>query len=253
MDRDRYSGHRSDGSTGQYPLNVEEADRPLRVETLDSEQEYRVDQFGKAIVGPGGFGEFGLGPKGDCKGDKIKETVLTYDDLRILRECNKESFYKRCLPLGLAGNLLVYLYNQNKPPGNRRGWMTYFGVTMFAWMAGKMSYRSQCEDKLIASGHQSKLVGMLRQRRGVTPSELDSDQGWQSNSSSDWKLEDHQQSRQSSADLSLSSGHESSSGTESEEGGSVTYDYLRQQNRSRSQTPSSLHSSPDALRSKPNF
>ena len=254
---DRQSSHHWDTNSSNRPMHVDHSDEPMKVETIDEDsQEYRVDQFGKAIVGTPGFGEFGLGPRSPAYSSKV---VLDPEDMRILRECNAESFYRRCLPLALAGNILTFMYYQNKPPATGRRFWPYFGVTMAAWVGGKFSYRSKCEDKLINAGHRSALVDAIRKKRGIPESEFDADHSWQSSSSSsDWRTEDQQQNRQATSHFnevsssSLSShGYDASSTTGNEsERPSVTYDALRQQNRSRAIAPPSQDLSG---RSRPTF
>lgn len=262
MNRDYYSPNTSspDGRGGGF----QEDGQPLKVDTLDAEGEYRVDQFGKAIVGPGGIGEFGLGPRGgggagprggpgSCgPGAKI---LLSPEDMKVLRECNRESFRNRCLPLLMAGNLLVYMFYQNKAPatGNPRRIGAYVGVSVGAWILGKISYRSKCEDKLMNAGHNSTLVEMLRKRKGIVSSEFEPDQSWQSGTlssqtPSDWRNEDQQQNREPS----FGSYEDADQlGSNEGEGGYTSYDTLRQQNRWRQ--PSSSSPSRDQFAKRPTF
>jgi len=246
MNRNSYGDER--------PINMRDTSQPIHVDTLEDDN-YRVDQFGKAIVGPAGFGDFGY-PPGQSPAQSVnKEVTLTPDDMRILRECNRESFMQRCLPLMTAANLLTYLYYQTRAtsvPGRKFG--AYIGVTILGWVAGKMSYRSKCEDKLINAGHNSKLVEVIRKRRGITASEFEPDQHWQSSpsssSSSDWRIEDQQANKQSqsSYDSSYSADNYYGNDEGSQQSSSVSYDSLRQQNRSRSPASSSQD-----LRSRPTF
>jgi hypothetical protein len=258
MDRDRHPSHHWD-SSDRHPIHINQSEQPFKVETLDEDsQEYRVDQFGKAIVGTPGFGEFGLGPR-EAGHPSVHKVVMSPEDMRILRECNSESFYKRCLPLGIAGNILTFMYYQNKPKATGKRFWPYLTVTLAAWIGGKISYRSKCEDKLLNAGHRSALVEAIRKKRGISESEFDADQSWQVNVTSDWRSDDQQQSRQATShfnDMSSSShGYDASStGSDDQEKLSVTYDSLRQQNRSRASSPPQPSQSNDLSgRSKPAY
>jgi len=92
---------------------------------------------------------------------------LTQEDLRLLRECNRESFYYRCLPfMALGATALRYYSTQKKqkPPGIGK----YIMVLSLGWILGKISYRSVCEDKLATSSSTTPFIERLRKKRGMT-------------------------------------------------------------------------------------
>lgn len=43
----------------------------------------------------------------------------------------------------------------------------YLGTIFFGYFAGKLSYRSVCEDKLIKSNSNSPFVQSIRKRKGI--------------------------------------------------------------------------------------
>ncbi|CAG9860523.1 unnamed protein product [Phyllotreta striolata] len=89
------------------------------------------------------------------------------EEIRVLKECNKESFYKRCLPLStlLAGST-YYAVKAGFLKGSPR-----FGPTpkvcvavIVGYFIGKFSYQNKCAEKLMQLP-QSKIGEMLRQKR----------------------------------------------------------------------------------------
>ncbi|XP_058054822.1 OCIA domain-containing protein 1 [Anopheles bellator] len=89
------------------------------------------------------------------------------DELRVLRECNRESFFQRSLPLGtLLGLGAWYAVNNNYlKPSARFGPAPKIlvGVTL-GYFIGKLSYQGKCAAKLMQLPN-SRLAEMLRHRR----------------------------------------------------------------------------------------
>ena len=148
---------------------------PVHVDTLGrDEQDLRssgADPEGALRYEP----DSGRGFRRD-PGSSPPQVLLTPEDMRVLRECNKESFYRRCLPLVIAGNALTHawLSRGSEPVSRGKRVAAYTFVTVSAWIVGKMSYRRVCEDKILTSGYSSKLVDAIRKRRGLSESEFDS-------------------------------------------------------------------------------
>ncbi|KAG8201589.1 hypothetical protein JTE90_011255 [Oedothorax gibbosus] len=104
--------------------------------------------------------------------EQIKKTQvqLTPEEIRILRECNKESFYYRCLPLAVAGIASAFLgvrngYLTGHPRWGPAGKMT--GGAILGWFVGKFSYRSQCEEKFLKL-ENSAIGDAVRKKRGIS-------------------------------------------------------------------------------------
>ncbi|CAH1104245.1 unnamed protein product [Psylliodes chrysocephalus] len=96
-----------------------------------------------------------------------KKVQFSQDELRVLKECNKESFYQRCLPLSalLAGSS-YYAVKAGFLKGNPK-----FGATpkvivsvIVGYFVGKFSYQSKCAEKLMQLPN-SQIGEMLRQKR----------------------------------------------------------------------------------------
>ncbi|XP_067003580.1 OCIA domain-containing protein 1 [Anabrus simplex] len=89
------------------------------------------------------------------------------DELRVLRQCNVESFYQRCLPLGTLLGLGAYFGVKSGylRPSPRFGPSpkVFVGVTL-GYFIGKFSYQSKCAEKLMHLPN-SPLGEMLRMRK----------------------------------------------------------------------------------------
>lgn len=172
-------------------------------------------------------------------------TNLTPDDTRILRECNNESFYKRCLPLIIAGTALTHTWfgRMAEPMSQGKRIGGYTAVTVIAWIIGKMSYRRTCEDKILTSGYNSRLVDAIRKRRGLPEPEFASDYSSDEPLAFDWKEDDRQSAMKDEWNRSLSRNTDGPTGDKPFYGDDdmtiegrkeyTSYDDLRQQNRSR--------------------
>nr|CAI5836125.1 unnamed protein product [Callosobruchus analis] len=92
---------------------------------------------------------------------------FTPEELRVLRECNKEAFYQRCLPLSALFASAAYY-------GVKTGYFrpnVRFGPTpkvmvsiAIGYFLGKMSYQKKCAERLMQLPH-SQLGEILRQRK----------------------------------------------------------------------------------------
>ncbi|XP_026333117.1 OCIA domain-containing protein 1-like isoform X2 [Hyposmocoma kahamanoa] len=89
------------------------------------------------------------------------------DELRVLGECNQESFFQRSLPLGTAMGLGTYFaIQQGHLKANPR-----FGVipkvtlaVVMGYFIGKISYQEKCAEKLMALPG-SYIGQLLRERK----------------------------------------------------------------------------------------
>lgn len=89
------------------------------------------------------------------------------EELRVLRECNKESFYKRCLPFSafLASSTFLGVKNGFLKPSAKYGATPKVVVSVVVgYFLGKFSYQSKCAEKLMQLPN-SRLGEALRQRR----------------------------------------------------------------------------------------
>ncbi|XP_013776987.1 OCIA domain-containing protein 1-like [Limulus polyphemus] len=93
---------------------------------------------------------------------------FTPEELRVLRECNRESFYYRCLPLAASAMLLVQYgvkkgFLQSSPKWGST--LKLIGAGFTGWVVGKISYQSHCEEKLMQLPN-SQIGEMLRKKKG---------------------------------------------------------------------------------------
>jgi len=93
--------------------------------------------------------------------------AFTPDEVRALRECNRESFYYRCLPLGAAFSGATYF-------AIKAGYLTasarfgpapkmFFAATV-GYFLGKLSYQKKCVEKILALPN-SPLGDMIRKNK----------------------------------------------------------------------------------------
>uniref|UniRef100_A0A1L8DCM4 OCIA domain-containing protein n=1 Tax=Nyssomyia neivai TaxID=330878 RepID=A0A1L8DCM4_9DIPT len=128
--------------------------------------------------GPGGFPD-------DQQRQRHRHPMANYhfsaEELRVLKECNIESFYQRSLPMGTALGLAAYFGVKGGylKPNARWGAVpkVCLGV-IFGYFAGKFSYQTKCAEKLMKLPN-SKLAEVLKQRkRGGLYEGLMPDQGF---------------------------------------------------------------------------
>ncbi|XP_047040301.1 OCIA domain-containing protein 1-like [Helicoverpa zea] len=89
------------------------------------------------------------------------------DELRVLGECNRESFFQRSLPLGTTLGLGAYFAIQkgHLKPNPRFGVIPKVTLAvMVGYFIGKLSYQQACAEKLMALPG-SYIGQLLRERR----------------------------------------------------------------------------------------
>ncbi|XP_044271777.1 OCIA domain-containing protein 1 [Tribolium madens] len=92
------------------------------------------------------------------------------EEVRVIKECNRESFYQRCLPLGaILGVSTYYGVKTGYLRGNPRfGAFPKVTVSVIVgYFLGKFSYQSKCAEKLMQLPN-SQIGEMLRRRRQGT-------------------------------------------------------------------------------------
>ncbi|XP_014279553.1 OCIA domain-containing protein 1 isoform X2 [Halyomorpha halys] len=89
------------------------------------------------------------------------------DELRVLQECNRESFYQRCLPLSTIFGVGTYFGVNSgylKPHPRFGAVPKVVGAVVLGYLMGKISYQGKCAEKLMALP-DSKMGALLRNRR----------------------------------------------------------------------------------------
>ncbi|KAB0792030.1 hypothetical protein PPYR_13991 [Photinus pyralis] len=92
---------------------------------------------------------------------------FTPEELRVLKECNRESFYQRSLPLcALLSGGIYYGVKTGLLKGHPRYGATpkIIAAVAIGYFAGKFSYQRRCAEKLMQLPN-SPIAEMLRQRR----------------------------------------------------------------------------------------
>ncbi|CAG2175719.1 unnamed protein product [Oppiella nova] len=182
--------------------------------------------------------------KENAANDRLKRSsegipAISAEDFRMLRECNRESFWMRCLPLSVGiCSLMFYLAHKKsvKPKV-----VHILSGTFGGWFLGKLSYRRTCEDRLIHSPSQSPFVTAMRRRRGIVrddtvlttdgqPADQSSDLFWDQPSKDEFGYGAHEFADYKDNDLSGGKG-------QGETKTYTTYDDLRAHNRANSHKP----------------
>lgn len=94
--------------------------------------------------------------------------VFNQDELRVLRECNLESFYYRCVPMAAALTTAAYIAMKRGvlKVSDRFGYSPkMLGAAFIGYFAGKFSYQSACAEKLMRLP-DSPVGEALRKRKG---------------------------------------------------------------------------------------
>ncbi|CAH2230332.1 jg17269 [Pararge aegeria aegeria] len=78
---------------------------------------------------------------------------FSQDELRVLKECNTESFYQRSLPLGTTFGLAAFFGVQGghlKPNPRFGAFPKVTLAVIVGYFLGKLSYQQACAEKLMA-------------------------------------------------------------------------------------------------------
>ncbi|XP_063702652.1 OCIA domain-containing protein 1 [Culicoides brevitarsis] len=105
------------------------------------------------------------------------------DELRVLKECERISFWQRSIPFATIAGALTYMgvkqgvlspsKNPRLGPIPKVAFAAFFG-----YIAGKISYQNECAEKLMTLPN-SKLAEILRQRKkGPFYGQISPDQGF---------------------------------------------------------------------------
>ncbi|KAM3940900.1 OCIA domain-containing protein 1 [Leptodactylus fuscus] len=89
----------------------------------------------------------------------------TEEELRVLRECNSESFWYRSVPLSFVSMAATQalIYKGKLTTSSRFGSLPkLFFAGFFGYMAGKISYMKQCREKFLKL-ENSPMAQMIRQ------------------------------------------------------------------------------------------
>ncbi|XP_045783727.1 OCIA domain-containing protein 1-like isoform X2 [Maniola jurtina] len=170
---------------------------------------------------------------------------FSQDELRVLKECNTESFYQRSLPLGTGFGLAAFFGVQGghlKPNPRFGAFPKVTLAVIVGYFLGKLSYQQACAEKLMALPG-SYIGQLLREKKegrsgfppprspamfGASPEDIYSDAG--PGSSLDLDMD-----RPLFGDDHYRAGQESGVGPTQAEGGSarpaLSYDELRRRNR----------------------
>ncbi|KAF7487698.1 OCIA domain-containing protein 1 [Sarcoptes scabiei] len=119
--------------------------------------------------------------------------AISESDIQIINQCNRESFFYRSVPMAAA--LCLGTHYLGRKFNFRPGFYHFFGASLLGYFGGKMSYRSICQERLIASKSNSPFVNAIRKRQGVFVQNYDDSMNVQENfMESDWTIPSSQSS-----------------------------------------------------------
>lgn len=99
---------------------------------------------------------------------------FTPDELRVLQECNRESFYQRCLPLSTlfgVGAFIAVKSGTLQGNGKFGAVPKVIGAAVLGYFVGKLSYQSKCAEKMMKIP-DSKIGSILRNRKHGTQKDV---------------------------------------------------------------------------------
>ncbi|CAH1647926.1 unnamed protein product [Spodoptera littoralis] len=90
---------------------------------------------------------------------------FTQEEMKALEECDRESFYTRCLPFSAVLATLTYsaIKNDFLRPNQHFGVVPKMAAAMFSgYVLGRLSYISHCDEKLRQLPPSSHLGNIMR-------------------------------------------------------------------------------------------
>lgn len=112
------------------------------------------------------------GPFSSAEQKAMDQLQLNKDELRVLRECNQESFWYRCVPLSIAGVTATQLAVNKGLLSAHPKYGSAFKL-MFAGLSGfvigKISYTRACKEKLMRLDNSPLAESIRGQKYGRGP------------------------------------------------------------------------------------
>ncbi|KAK7083190.1 Ovarian carcinoma immunoreactive antigen (OCIA) [Halocaridina rubra] len=110
----------------------------------------------------------GYPPTGSPTSEQQFKPVFNQEELRVLRECNLESFYYRCVPMAAALSAAAFFAMKRGvlKTSERFGYTPkILGASAVGYFLGKFSYQNACAEKLMRLP-DSPVGEALRKRKG---------------------------------------------------------------------------------------
>lgn len=101
---------------------------------------------------------------------QIAIPVLTEEEKQVLKECDRDGFYKRALPLSLGNMLAAHMlvkggyWNPNPKYGSLPKVLV---VGSIGYFLGKLSYLPACQQKVLEKIPNSNLAAQIRKAKGL--------------------------------------------------------------------------------------
>ncbi|KAI3379454.1 hypothetical protein SNEBB_007696 [Seison nebaliae] len=93
----------------------------------------------------------------------FKPPSLTEDELKMIKECNREGFWKRCVPFSALSLSLLFMAQSNGYIPKSHMGIKSFTVGVAAYILGKIAYTPICREKILMTlPPDSRLVAMAK-------------------------------------------------------------------------------------------
>lgn len=100
----------------------------------------------------------------------MPKAELTPDEIKALKECNKESFWYRCLPAGVVCVTTTQLLTSRgilTPHPKYGALLKNIAAATVAYFMGKLSYQEECRQKIMRLENSPLAEAMRRGKRGA--------------------------------------------------------------------------------------
>ncbi|KAK9882053.1 hypothetical protein WA026_018903 [Henosepilachna vigintioctopunctata] len=96
-----------------------------------------------------------------------EQIKFTLEEIKVIKDCNRESFFKRCIPISTILGLGTYYGVKSgyfKPNPKLGATPKVIGAVILGYFIGKVSYQTKCAERIMQLPN-SPLGEILRQRR----------------------------------------------------------------------------------------
>lgn len=106
----------------------------------------------------------------------LNRSDLSLEDLQIMKECNKESFWYRCVPFSMAliGSTQYLTYRGILKPHPRYGALfKNMAAGLGGFILGKISYLGNCQEKFLKSENSAFGQTLRNSKKGTNTEMMD--------------------------------------------------------------------------------
>ncbi|CAH1777073.1 unnamed protein product [Owenia fusiformis] len=106
----------------------------------------------------------------DGQGQPAPRMPLTAEEINVLKECNREAFWYRCVPFSAT---MVFMTHYAVNRGHLKGHPKFgalgkgLGAALLGFIAGKISYQDECKKKILRLENSPLAESIRRRQRGA--------------------------------------------------------------------------------------